>query len=669
MISPLCTDHTHQLIVTIAFEGGLSYEPLLNRSIHPMVGSSTSYHNLDFIASRAISAGEELFFDSKQQWLEKTHLPRKEDYTRAKSIVDALIGFHEKHPDLSEEQWIDILFRMRTEMMMDEANAAALLPNTLKTLMKANQTSLANMSLTERSLDWLKENGQCLDNIQDGVSNIPGAGRGAFATKYLPKGSLVSPAPLMQIMDKRALLSQSKFNSSQQLLWNYCFGHRKSEILLCPATHVTLINHATQGANVEIRWGDSSSNRFNASVNNRLEELEAMVSNGSDYLSTTSRLSFDFFAIKNIKPGDEILLNYGKEWEDAFSRHVAQWKKPDSANTFIPSYILNQGNAPLMMSDDPRMMHQSYECRLEPFAIETSQIAHLEEEYFSNPTIKKKNWNDQLKMLVNDNKYLVWYPCELVGIDASGVTYKTHVYSKNLQKRKLIRSHHGVPRRAIRYADRPYHSDQHLESSFRHYIPIPDSMFPLRWRNEYTSAHALNLGKANPGMDLSLKEHARLMDDHEQAVRAVTCGVYFAPSNIPNSGFGTYTAVPLKGHSMVIGTELPAIAFPRPKQSNARWDGNDYIWNARAYDAEYEAGLRQTGTVVLAVNDGALANFHPGLVNELLQGSKWIPILDRCTDSGAGAFSDYNHYSFKSQHEIKSGEELFVSYGKPKSKC
>lgn len=653
----------------IVFEGGLSYEPLLNRSIHPMVGSSTSYHNLEFIASRAISAGEELFLDSKQQWVDKSQLPRKEDYTRTKSIVDALIGFHEKHPDLSEEQWIDILFRMRTEMMMGESNAAGLLPNTLKSLMKANQTSLANMSLTERSLDWLKENGQCLDNIQEGVSTIPGAGRGAFATRYLPKGTVVSPAPLMQIMDKRTLLSQTKSNCSQQLLWNYCFGHRKSEILLCPTTHVTLINHGAQRANVEIRWGESSSNRFNASVNNRLEELEAMMAHGSDYSLMTSRLSFDFFATKNIKPGDEIFLNYGKEWDDAFSRHVAQWTKPDSANTFIPSNVLNRGNAPLMMSDDPRMIHQGYECRLEPFAIETSHVAHLEEDYFSNPTIKVENWNDQLKMLVKDNKFLVWYPCELLSIDESGDTYKTHVYSKNLPKRKLIRSHRGVPRKAIRYTDRPYHSDQHLAFSFRHYIPIPDSMFPLRWRNDYTSARALNLGIANPGMDSNLKEHARLMEDHEKAVRAVKCGVYFAPSNIPNSGFGTYTAVPLKGHNMVIGTELPAIAFPRPKQSNARWDGNDYIWNARAYDAEYEAGSSVTGSVVLAVNDGALANFHPGLVNELLDGSKWIPVLDRCTDSGAGAFSDYNHYSFKSKHEIGAGEELFVSYGKAMSKC
>jgi hypothetical protein len=48
----------------------------------------------------------------------------------------------------------------------------------------------------------LEENGQCMDNIKDGVSTIPDAGRGAFANRFIPKGGLVAPAPLIHIPDR-----------------------------------------------------------------------------------------------------------------------------------------------------------------------------------------------------------------------------------------------------------------------------------------------------------------------------------------------------------------------------------------------------------------------------------------------------------------------------------
>lgn len=39
------------------------------------------------------------------------------------------------------------------------------------------------------------------------------------------------------------------------------------------------------------------------------------------------------------------------------------------------------------------------------------------------------------------------------------------------------------------------------------------------------------------------------------------------------------------------------------------------------------------------------------------------PMLDRRVDPGAGAFSDYWDFSFRSNHKIEAGEEIFISYG------
>ena len=38
-----------------------------------------------------------------------------------------------------------------------------------------------------------------------------------------------------------------------------------------------------------------------------------------------------------------------------------------------------------------------------------------------------------------------------------------------------------VPREAIYFVNKPYTSDQHIESAFRHMIHIPDDMFPKNW--------------------------------------------------------------------------------------------------------------------------------------------------------------------------------------------
>ena len=96
----------------------------------------------------------------------------------------------------------------------------------------------------------------CLDSIREDLSTIPEAGRGAFVTKAIAKGALISVVPLLQIMNSTALRTSinGDSNSSQQLLINYCFGHEQSDTLLCPLSDAALINHNSKGANAELRW-------------------------------------------------------------------------------------------------------------------------------------------------------------------------------------------------------------------------------------------------------------------------------------------------------------------------------------------------------------------------------------------------------------------------------
>jgi hypothetical protein len=160
---------------------------------------------------------------------------------------------------------------------------ASVLPKTLLELERIAERLLAGtsdlsealakeVSLKPRSTEWLIENGRCVDNIVPGRSTLPFAGRGAIAQRFIAGGEVVVPVPLIQIMDRDALIIWKEVQNEngdwdevpvgEQLLLNYCYGHELSSLLLCPITNSILINHCSNrtkecgkdGPNTEWRW-------------------------------------------------------------------------------------------------------------------------------------------------------------------------------------------------------------------------------------------------------------------------------------------------------------------------------------------------------------------------------------------------------------------------------
>jgi hypothetical protein len=100
-----------------------------------------------------------------------------------------------------------------------------------------------------KGMDWLEGNGMCVDHLRWGRSIIPDAGRGAFAKRLTTKGSVIDPATLLTIKRSdldilesarkkgqyRTYLNQDKV-VEQELLLNYCFGHKDAPLLLLPYT-------------------------------------------------------------------------------------------------------------------------------------------------------------------------------------------------------------------------------------------------------------------------------------------------------------------------------------------------------------------------------------------------------------------------------------------------
>jgi len=166
-----------------------------------------------------------------------------------------------------------------------------------------------------------------MDGLSMGPSSVREAGRGAFATRNFVTGNVITTTPLLPI--NRSLLDTYQFSMNhpgkrksatklgRQLLFNYCFGHRTSSLVFFPyAPAVAMINHG--GGRVTNARIDFS----NVSWNQRgwqSDSAEELLNKGK------SGLVLDIIATKPIQSGDEVFLDYGREWDRVWQRHVDSW--------------------------------------------------------------------------------------------------------------------------------------------------------------------------------------------------------------------------------------------------------------------------------------------------------------------------------------------------------
>lgn len=309
---------------------------------------------------------------------------------------------------------------------------------------------------TKRPVEWLRKNGICLDHIQPALSNIPHAGRGAVATRFLPINTIVAPVPLLPIKSREGLM---RHNGSWQLLLNYCFGHVQSSLLLVPyAPVVNLVNHGSgKEANVKMQW--STSNLF--SGKHLLEQSDIFAQNDP------SGLLLEFVATRDIREGDEILLDYGDAWQAAWDNHVKGFE-PDSSADYEYARVWNEKVAVLRTPTE--LTEQPYPTNLRTTCFYKFDPTNQSPSQWISPSFEYQNL----------------YPCRVLERNQDE-SYTVVIGSQEslLVDVKVPPNHiiTKVPRHAIRLDDKLQSSDQHLVNAFRHEIHIPDDIFPQAWRD------------------------------------------------------------------------------------------------------------------------------------------------------------------------------------------
>jgi hypothetical protein len=464
----------------------------------PGRGAFTIYHGRSFYALDPIEPGQELFvsygnnyFKTRKRIYGYLPLP-DDDYDDADKLLNKALHLTIDNDDikvhrgklkpqstndissvesLKREMWQDLhailidiseIFEKKSTVL----NAVPPNASVVEAVLENGGTAFQDFNRSIKDLQWLEENGQCMDNIRTGISKIRHAGRGAFASRFIPKDGLVSPAPLIHIKNTEMIrtyfdqvrnskgyyMANRKGRSSFQLLLNYCFGHEESTLLLCPYGLLTsLINHSHEAPNTKIQW---------AQIMRHAEWLEEPIDKWGDEYHTG--LQFDFVATRDISPGEEILINYGEAWQSHWEQHVDTFVVPEP-KTYIPAYGLNEVvHAMTLRTEDER-----------EYELDNVRLRCHQHYFEQGNTRKRKSSKDP--------------ECRIVRKLANG-TYlvrlvkwsETDDDQTQYTSEKLV---WGIPKDAFYFVDLPFTRDHHQHWAFRHPMMIPDEIFPRVWKN------------------------------------------------------------------------------------------------------------------------------------------------------------------------------------------
>ena len=215
----------------------------------------------------------------------------------------------------------------------------------------------------------------------------------------------------------------------------------------------------------------------------------------------------DFVSTRDIHPGEEIFIDYGKKWAEAWDTHVRNFVSPcfdhDSGPCFRSSKLVKS------MNDDK--FNETYHdwsddhftaCLSSNMPPTDDSIIFLIPYNIEEPLEKERNVdsdgkNEYVKSFRGveyghegfDLAYMAddWVPCLILRADSEDeefdVVYFTYETSAIVKEADVLRRMRALPSHSIKFLNKPFKSDSHWNGAFRHEIAIPNDIFPELWKD------------------------------------------------------------------------------------------------------------------------------------------------------------------------------------------
>ena len=346
----------------------------------------------------------------------------------------------------------------------------------------------------------------CLDDkIEERESSDERVGNGLFAKTIISKGTVVLASPVVPLLRSELELKDEAHEqvNDHQLLLNYCYGHPDSDLLFLPyGPLVNAINHplADTEPNIKIQWHHESPHYTQNSDLHRRQQFHhpELLDLSPEQVAVThgKGLMFDFVAIRDIQPGEELYLDYGNDWWDAWILHQGEWE----GIQFDPDYISsNDYNQQLEDKDEDEPIRTITEQHRRPYPNNLQTACYFEGDWVMDPEHEEarilfSSYSDQeehdclIPCIIleryepededKSSEESVLYSAKLVDTNQENesINFSCHIYK---QFEYIL---NDIPRHAITFVDKPHSSDKFLPQAFRHAIGVPmEGFYPDRW--------------------------------------------------------------------------------------------------------------------------------------------------------------------------------------------
>jgi hypothetical protein len=205
----------------------------------------------------------------------------------------------------------------------------------------------------------------------------------------------------------------------------------------------------------------------------------------------------ELVAIRDIAPGDEIWIDYGAAWATAWEQHVAAWRPPPRADAYAPAYVHD---------DAIQSLRTVQELQTHPYPDNIFTSCFYDYNRSRTTTTNSANQQAAADSLVT----VPWQvtrgvfelrnlrPCVILKRENSQITRQRKkqgtLFAVQIKNRPGLDPQQEipagevhvvskVPRHAVRFSDKPYTTDPHLEGAFRHELHLPDDVFPEEWKD------------------------------------------------------------------------------------------------------------------------------------------------------------------------------------------
>jgi hypothetical protein len=444
-------------------------------NVFPNSVDSTPYHYLETITDHKVPVGGELFTVYGDHWFEGRkdkfkELPLAEDFLISEAIVanfSKLGGggggnFSKSGGGGGEEQssflWEPDLWELIKSFPFQSKIMKAL-PD-FQDIEQVQQLGIRSLYSSEstRSLKELSSSqSRCLDMIRPGTSKVHQLG--ALATQFISKGTLVTGAPILttsktrwnahgQIWDSftQSYKTSSSGREEYALVMNYCWGHTSTSLLFCPyGIGVSYLNHGRK-PNIKIQWAPCGEISHNCTTSTKTPKELAE--------SVEVTLGMDFIALRDIKEGEELLVDYGSAWETSYQEHLRKAPKPKSSAA--------EWNTQTMLFTEAEQAVHPYPDNLEFGCHPNVMGAQL---HFNQKDIWKSN-TKRLECQVLER--------QVTDANQGYVTYAMRVFYENTWRGRA-----GIPREYVQL----FEKKGPQQTPFRHPMQLPDHMVSDTWRD------------------------------------------------------------------------------------------------------------------------------------------------------------------------------------------